>query len=307
MFYEERDGSLRLHIESMRPDDQTIEIDADNYGDPTTLGRVVVGSYVLGRSVIRINTASRLRREQIENIREVTQRLLGIGIVEETEKHLLLQSSINPANFPIPTMMKRLYMVVSTMFKEVRDGLRDGDLELLRDAISRKHEADTTYWLIARLLSLGQRSWVSAREMDIGDPVEIIHCSLISRFLDLIAEHTEAIAQRYITLEKDFRGLPGNSAEILDQMNSLAFTVIDKAMSSVFTGDVKIASDAMNVVSVVELKENEFLEALQERVDSAAIPVLRSIVSDVKIIVEYASSIAEMAINKSLEYNQIKP
>ena len=152
-FYEEGDGSLRLHPEPVKLTNRSIQINADYYEDPVTLARVVVGSYVLGRELINIASPSRLRREQIENIREVTQRLLGIGIVEESERHLVLQSSINPASFPIPTMMKRLYMVVSTMFREVRDGLRDGDMELLRDAMNRQHEADTTYWLIARLLS----------------------------------------------------------------------------------------------------------------------------------------------------------
>lgn len=300
--YEESDGSLRLFIEPRKSEEDMVTIDADQYEDPVTLARVVVGSYVLGRNVIRIISVGRLRREQIENIRDVTQRLLGIGIVEESEKHVLLQSSINPASFPISTMMRRLYMIVSTMFKETRDGLRDEDTELVKDAISRKHEADTTYWLITRLLSSAQKSWVLARDIGINEPTEIIQNSLISRFLGMIGDHTETLAKKYLELRQHARDVSQEFINLLDQISSLAFTVIEKAMESTFTGDVKIASDAMKMSSVVELKEHEFLDLLQKRNDELEVaPSLRSILSEVKTITEYGSAISEIAIIKVLE------
>lgn len=300
-FYEESDGSLRLFTEQRDSDEETVTIDADQYEDPVTLARVVVGSYVLGRNTIRIISAARLRREQIENIRDVTQRLLGIGIVEESDKHLLLQSSINPASFPISTMMKRLYMIVSTMFKETREGLRDEDTELVKDAISRKHEADTTYWLITRLLSSAQKSWVLARDMGINEPTEIIQCSLISRFLDMIGDHSQSLAEKYLELRQHGKVCPQEVMNLLDQIGSLAFTVIEKGMESTFTGDVKIASDAMKIGSVVELKEQEFLDLLERKEAEVEVaPSLRTMLGDVKTIVEYGSAISEIAITKVL-------
>ena len=300
-FYEESDGSLRLHIEPQKEEERVFVIDADRYEEPSILARIVVGNYVLGRNVIKIVSERRLKREQIELIRQVTQRLIGIGIVEESENHLLLQSSINPASFPLSTMMKRLYMVVSTMFKEVKKGIRDGDLELAKDALSREHEADTTYWLINRLLSSAQKSWIVAREIGISDPLEIIHSSSISRFLEMIGDHSENIAKKYTGLEGIWGEVPQNMLNSLDQINSLAFTMIDKAVESILFGDVSIAGDAIKMKDIVELKEKEFLEALQEHEELRAAPVLRSIVLDIKMIVEYCSTIAEISINNMLE------
>jgi phosphate uptake regulator len=301
-FYEENDGSLRLHVEPKGGEEEVYIINADLYEEPATLARLVVGNYVLGRNIIKIVSEGRLKREQIEIVREVTQRLLGIGIVEESEKHLLLQSSINPASFPLSTMIKRLYMVVSTMFKEVKKGLRDGDFELAKDALSREHEADTTHWLINRLLSSAQQSWVVAREIGITDPIEIIHSSLISRFLEMIGDHSEFIAKKCMDLEEVWGELPPNLINVLDDMNSLAFTMIDKAVESMLVGDVKMAADAIKMKDIVELKEKEFLEILQQKEKDIKIaPVLRSVVWDVKMIVEYCSAMAEIAINNVLE------
>ncbi|MFB0543182.1 MAG: PhoU domain-containing protein [Candidatus Bathyarchaeia archaeon] len=304
-FYEENDGSLRIYAEPKSPNSEVFVVDTDRYEDPVTLARIVVGNYVLGRNIIRIVSSRRLRREQIEVIREVTQRLLGIGIVEEGERHLLLQSSIDPKSFPLPTMIKRLYMIVSTMFKEARNGLIDGDIELAKDAISREHEADTTYWLISRLLSSAQQSWIVAQDMAISDPIEIIHSSLVVRCLEMIGDHSQLIARKSIELEEVWGELPQDLMDLLNQISSLAFTIIDKAVESILVGDVKIASEAIKMKSVVELKENEFLEALQEKDEELkAVPTLRSIVWDIKRIVEYSSAMAEIAIDKALEKDE---
>ena len=301
-FYEENDGSLRIYTDPQSLDSEVFIIDADRYEDPMTLARVVVGNYVLGRNIIRVVSTRRLKREQIEVIRDVTRSLLGIGIVEEGERHLLIQSSIDPKSFPLSTMIKRLYMIVSTMFKEARNGLIDGDIELAKDAISRGHEADTTYWLISRLLSSAQKSWIVAQDMEINDPVEIIHSSLITRFLDMIGDHSQLIARKTIELEEVWEELSQDLMNLLDQMSSLAFTIIDKAVESILVGDVKIASEAIKMKRVVELKENEFLVALQENYEELkAVPTLRSIVWDIKRIVEYSSAMAEIAIDKALE------
>lgn len=304
-FYDENDGSLRLYAEPKGLDSEVFIVDADQYKDPMTLARVVVGNYVLGRNILKVSSAGRLKREQIEVIRNVTHRLLGIGIVEESERHLLLQSSIDPKSFPLPTMIQRLYLIISTMFKEARNGLIEGDIELAKDAISRENEADTTYWLISRLLSSAQQSWIVAQDMEIKDPMEVIHSSLISRLLEMIGDHSQLIAKKSIELEEVWGELSQDLMDLLSQMSSLAFTIIDKAVESVLSGDVKIASDAMKMKEVVELKENEFLEALQEKGEGLkAIPTFRSIIWDIRMIAEYSSAMAEIAIEKALAKNE---
>ena len=141
---EDIDGALRITPEPTKTEDKSIYlVNVDNCDNTKVLARVIVGNYVLGRNLIKVESERRLMREQIESIRQVTQRLLGIGIIEESDRHLLLQCSIDPKNFPVDTVIKRLYVITSIMFKESLDALIDRDMELAKDAIAREYEADT--------------------------------------------------------------------------------------------------------------------------------------------------------------------
>ena len=146
---EENDGALRITPEPTATEDQSIYVvNVDKCDNTKVLERVIVGNYVLGRNMIRVESERRLMREQIESIRKVTQRLLGIGIIEESDRHLLLQCSVDPKQFPLNTVIKRLYVITSIMFKETMDAIMDRDMELARDAITREHEADTIFSLL---------------------------------------------------------------------------------------------------------------------------------------------------------------
>jgi phosphate uptake regulator len=87
---EENDGALRITPEPSKTDDSSIYVvNVDNCDNTKVLARVIVGNYVLGRNLLRVESQRRLMREQIESIRKVTQSLLGIGIIEESDRHLI--------------------------------------------------------------------------------------------------------------------------------------------------------------------------------------------------------------------------
>jgi len=200
---EENDGALRITPEPTKAEDNSVYVvNVDNCDNTKVLARVIVGNYVLGRNLIRVESSRRLMREQIESIREVTQRLLGIGIIEESDRHLLLQCSIDPKNFPLETVIRRLYVITSIMFKESIDALIDRDMELAKDAIAREHEADTIFWLLTRLLSSAQQSRIVSEAIGITDPIEVVEHNLIAWYLEMIGDRLDAISQNVISLEE---------------------------------------------------------------------------------------------------------
>ena len=83
---EENDGSLRITPEPSKVEDNSIHVvHVDKCDNTKVLARVIVGNYVLGRNLVRVESERRLMREPIQAIRSVTQRLLGIGGYQETE------------------------------------------------------------------------------------------------------------------------------------------------------------------------------------------------------------------------------
>jgi len=295
---EESDSTLRLTTDQGKAEDNTVYlVNVDNCDNTKVLARVIVGNYVLGRNVIRVESDRRLMREQIESIREVTQRLLGIGIIEESDRHLLLQCSINPKNFPLETVVRRLFVITSIMFKEILDSLIDGDMELAKDAITREYEADTIYWLLARLLASAQQSRVISESIGISDPMDIVQHSIIAWYLEMIGDRVNNIAESIIGLHEIRQESDDDLIERLIQIGMIAFTMFDKAVKSVFDKDISVASDAVDLYETVASEESRLLKRFQNGSSPDVAVSVSEIAWDLKIIAEHSSAIAEIAID----------
>lgn len=299
---EEGDGALRLTVEPGKIEDHSVYVvNVDRCDNTKVLARVIVGNYVLGRSILRVESSHRLMREQIESIRKVTQRLLGIGIIEESNRHLLLQCSIDPKTFPVETVVRRLYDLTSIMFKETLDSLIENDMELAKDAITREYEADTIYWLLARLLASAQQSRLVSEGIGIKDPMDIIHYSIIAWYLEMIGDRVHDIATRIIDLQQIRKESDEEIIERLTQIGMISFTMFDKAVKCIFDGNLTVASDTVDLYETVEKEESNLLKRFQNGGSQDLVVAISEIAWDLKIIAEHSSAIAEIAIDNVLK------
>jgi len=298
---EENDGALRITPEPTQTEDQSIYVvNVDNCDNTKVLARVIVGNYVLGRNLIKVESERRLMREQIESIREVTQKLLGIGIIEESDRHLLLQCSVDPKSFPLETVIKRLYVITSIMFKESMDALIDRDMELAKDAIAREHEADTIFWLLTRLLASAQQSRIISEAIGIIEPMEIVENNLIAWYLEMIGDRLYAIAKDIIALEELRNDEDEELFERLSQIGLVVFTMFDQAMKSMFESDIKLASDAVDLYEAVGHEEDSLLKEFQENHNPELSAYVNEIAWELRIIAEYSTAIATISIDNVL-------
>lgn len=298
---EENDGALRITPEPTKIEDQSIYVvNVDNCDNTKVLARVIVGNYVLGRNLIKVESERRLMREQIESIREVTQKLLGIGIIEESDRHLLLQCSVDPKNFPLDTVVRRLYVITSIMFKESMDALIDRDMELAKDAIAREHEADTIFWLLTRLLASAQQSRVISESIGIVEPMEVVENNLVAWYLEMIGDRLFAIAKNIMSIEELRNDEEEELFERLSQIGLIVFTMFDQAMKSMFENDIKLASDAVDLYEAVGREEDSLLKEFQENHDPELAAYVNEIAWELRIIAEYSSAIATISIDNVL-------
>lgn len=299
---EESDGALRLTAEPGRTIDSTMYVvNVDRCDNTKVLARVIVGNYVLGRSLIKVEADRRLMREHIEAIREVTQRLLGIGIIEESDRHLLLQCSIDPSNFPLKTVVRRLFVITSIMFKETLNSLVDGDMELAKDAITREYEADTIYFLLARLLASAQQSRVVSEGIGVTDPMDIVQYSIIAWYLEMIGDRVYDIATKTLELQEIRTGSDDELIEWLTQIGMITFTMFDKAVKSILEKNLTVASDTVDLFETVENEESNLLKRFQDGSSTDVMAYVSEIAWDLKIIAEHSSAIAEIAIDNILK------
>lgn len=304
--HRERDESLRLMPSAMAEHKKAARvhiIDADQCSEPRMLERVIVGNYVLGRDTIWINSQERLRRSHVEEARQITSKLMGLAMMEETSNKILLQCSIDPSKFPIGALMRRLYIICSTMQKEAIQALVDADYELAEEAMLREKEADTLYWLILRLLLSSQQDRSVAEKIGIRDSREIIGFRTVSARLERIGDWGEIIA-RDVSEIRDCRDDIGDDIiDKLSHLSDLTHDVCTKAMQCLYARDIKLANMAIETYEgEVGAREEELVKELAGGTSNAkAVPYLRRIGLGIRRIAELGAEISETTMNLVLE------
>ena len=186
------------------------------------------------------------------------------------------------------------------MFKESMDALIDRDMELAKDAITREYEADTIFWLLVRLLASAQQNRAVSEAIGIVDPMEVMEFNQIAWYLEMIGDRLNSIAGNIIALEKNRNDDDEDLFERLIQIGQIVYTMFDQAMKSVFDGDLKVASDAVDLYEAVGHEEASLLKEFQENHDPELVANVNEIAWELRIIAEYSSAIATISIDKVL-------
>jgi phosphate uptake regulator len=292
----EIDGALRIMPSDLAEREEAEEyiVNADACDEKKILERLIVGSYILGRDVIRITSTRRIKSEHVEEVRCIVRKLIGLGILEETPKNILLQCSIDPTKFQMDMLIRRLSLIASTIYSEAMQAILEKDTALAMDAISREDEADMMYFLATRLLVLAQRKRDLAEKIGLTRLILIPCTCLILQYLELIADYSEDIAKRVIELEKYKAMLNKTTLEKIYHLGELTQTIFQKAVDCIFTRDLKIANSLLEMHKVLES------ELEQEMRELPKVPYLRMIVSTLSKIADKGAIIAKVAINTNL-------
>jgi phosphate uptake regulator len=259
------------------------------------LERLIVGNYTLGLDSFSVVSSSRISRGHIDEIREITHRLMGLGIVQETPERIDLQCSVDPTKFKLDMLMRRLVVIASTIYAEAMQSLAESNIELAEDAIRREDEADMMYWLAMRLLLSAQRDRVVADKIGLEEPSHILYYALISRYLEVIADHAENIARRAIDFKTTERKGGRHAMRDVVSLSELAHNVFLKAMDCVFTGNIDLANNVLEIAEVIGHEHERLMKEFPE------LPVLRTVILELARIADTGAGIAVIAINKALE------
>ncbi len=277
-------------------------IDADSLEDRGMLERVIVGNYVLGRERLVVKSASRLASEHLDEIRGVTKRLMGLGIIEETGDKALLQCSLEPSKFPIESLIKRLYNLGSTMLREAIEALITKDRSLAEDAIRREDDADMMYWLIVRLVLSAQQDDALVTKLGMESKLHNAGYRLISKELETVADCATTIARNVMDLIDRQGEFDWPLLRTLKAAADEATSLYGNGLAALITRDLKLANRTVLASRELEAKLQEFHKALFKGVEEPQeLLALKTIVDNLSRIAGYSNSIANVAFNRYLE------
>ncbi len=306
VFIVEEGDSLRIlpgpAMEERKRKWETYVIDADLCDEPGILERIIVGNYVLGRQKVIVRSATRLRSEHVEEVRRTSKKLMGLGIIEETGNKITLQCALDPANYPLDALVKRLYNLGATMLEEAIEALVTGDKRLAEDAIKREDDADMMYWLILRLVLSAQVDEALVELLGMRSRLEIAGYRVIARDLETVADYCETIARAVLTLLEMKVEVSPSFAKQLKELSEAVTEIYSKAIGGLLSRDIKQANDAIRQQELIVKREHDLVRImLKEHDDTRVIIPLRTIINGVVEMSEYANSIAVIAFNRYLE------
>ena len=101
--------------------------------------------------MITIQSPSRIESIKLEEIREIIARIIGLSIIEETKKKVVLTCSIDPFKFNIYSLIRRLSAIAAAMFDESIEALQKHELMSDVDLISEVGDLSLTRLAAIRL------------------------------------------------------------------------------------------------------------------------------------------------------------
>jgi len=299
----EDDGSLRVFsgLEQKHEEARKCIIDADLCDKPDLLTRLITGNYILGHDTIQIASKRELKPEHLEEIRRATQRLTGLGIVEQTLRQVTVQSFVDPTKFPVYGLIRRLHIVISSMQEAAVKALAEKRPDLANEVSHMESEADRIYWLVVRQLLLAIRDRSVGSKIGIESPTHVAGNRIVVKTLEEMADSAENIANEVLAM-KEMNAASESILEGISKFSTMVQSVSDKVMKALLTLDVKLANDGIANSEVAMKEQRKLTERILTTVKEVSLAVsLRTIVWNLGEVAKYAKIIGEIAINRTLE------
>lgn len=289
------DGSLLIFPRpSEEKEPRTKEFDADTVKNPVFLFRCLVGSYIAGYTSIRISSSMKLSPATRKAVRDFSSMTVGQQIVEETDSSILVKDILNPSEMPFGNSVKRMFVIVGTMFADAMTALETKDGVLAEDVINRDTEVDKLQWLVSRQYHLMFRDATLPEKLHVSVE-EASNYYIVSRTLERIGDHGVRIAS-HIPVLIDYEVDPEIVAEMMVATKN-AMDILHSSMRALFSSDIADANLTIDMVAGLT-GMTDGISARAHREDGEFAQSIGYIAESIRRAGEYSGDIAEAIINQ---------
>jgi len=288
------DGTLIITPDISSPSPSKKQLDVTGkHGEP--LVREIIASYIAGFNMIEL-VSQRISTEQKQTIRQITHKLIGPEIIEDTADRMTIQDLLNPNELSLLQSVRRMFLIAASMQTDAMQAVLSYDIDLAMDVAQRDDEVDRLNLLIEKQLrSMLRSGQVIDSQKDITPDMNL-DLSLAARPIERIADHARKIA---LATAKLNRALPENTNLMFQDAGKKASELFENAADSLFTSDIQQANMAIGMKKDVE----EALHAINRKLttmDTRDALHLRIVSDSIDRIGDYGVNIAEIAINSTI-------
>ncbi|MGZ4863939.1 MAG: phosphate signaling complex PhoU family protein [Halobacteriota archaeon] len=255
------------------------------------LARQMIAIYIAGYDTFELR-APQIRSDQRKTIRDLSYRLIGVEIVEETAKSVVIQDFISPNEFKIKKSIRRMHLIIESMLADAIRSLVKKDFDLANDVIIRDRDVDRHYLLVLkRLQAMAKTPFAETSDLNAHESLEYY---LTAVSLERIADHATKIARCVLTLAAG--SVPIEILDNISEASKLSNDIMQLAMDALSNLDAKLAEKAIGTkvgqISVLKNIEEEVLD-----LDAHVALPLYCITNSIDRVADYGINIAEVAIN----------
>jgi phosphate uptake regulator len=258
------------------------------------LARNIIAVYIAGYETFELR-AQQIRSDQRKTIRDMSYRLIGTEIIEETAKSVVIQDFLSPNELKVKKSIRRMHLIIESMHEDAINSLLKKDVDLANDVILRDRDVDRHYLLVLkRLQAMVKTPFAEASDIT---PNESLEYYLAAVSLERIADHATMIANCVLTLEGE--SLPESVYKSVSEASTMSNDVMQLAMHALSKADMRSAEEAITLkkrqAPILKHLEGAALD-LEAHV---ALPVY-CIVKSIDRVADYGMNIAEVAIDLAI-------
>jgi len=261
------------------------------------LMRAVMTMYVSGFDVLALE-ADRITSEQRRVIRNATQSLVGLEVLEETSDRVVVQDLLDSSELSIHNAVRRMHLIATSMLGDAVDALANRDLDVAEDVMGRDDDVDRLWYVVSRIFRGALRSPKVAQEIGVEREVAFDYHSS-ARQLERVADHATKIARVTRELDGD---VPPEVADALGDLEADATDIIATAMEALFTDDpeeaTRLANEARADVRAID-EQTRAIDDLLHDLDAQHAQHLGLVVDSLSRSADYGGNIAETALQKA--------
>jgi len=261
------------------------------------LMRAVMTMYVSGFDIIALESG-RITTDQRKTIREATQSLVGLEVLEETRDRVVIRDLLDSSELSIHNAVTRMRLIALSMLEDAITALAEFDKDMARDVIQRDDDVDRLWMVVSRIFRSTLRTPKAAEEL--GLPREIcFDYQSAARQLERIADHATKIGHLTLNLNEP---APDDVDEAISELFDDAAAIVDAGMDALFLDDsdeaTALANEARASVQEIDAHAREIDELLRD-LDPTRAQLLGLIVDSVSRSADYGGNIAETALQKA--------
>jgi len=206
---------------------------------------------------------------------------------------------INLLDLSVDAAFKRMLLIAKSMYRDTLLALKESNVELAEEVVRSDDEVDRFSFYIVRQLKIAIKNEHLLKEIGLEEPRNCLGYRLIAKSVERVADHAVIIAKDIIEMHR--QPLNKDVVDKISAMSYFALEVLDDACLSMFKRDYEAADRAIEKARRIDEMEKAIMRAVSKPRDINELYRIKLITENIRRVAEYASDIAEIVLNMTVQ------